>query len=96
MTKSDVKPLKIVPKIEPLIITDVYFSCYSNPSTVNIVINNPNYIEVEVTVKVYIDNYGTSDPSDEMTDTIPAKSDKALTKSVTDLTAGEDFIYCSL
>ena len=96
MTKSDVKLLKIVPKIEPLIITDVYFSCYSNPSTVNIEINNPNNIEMEVTVKVYIDNYGTSDPSGEMTDTIPAKSDKTLTRSVADLTAGEHFIYCSL
>ena len=95
MTQSEAKPLTVLVFKAP-IITDVYFSSYYNPFTLNIVVNNPNNIEVEVTVKVYIDNYGTSDPSDNITDTIPAKSDKTLTKNVTDLTTGEHFIYCSL
>ena len=98
MTKSEPVPLEIVAIAIPLSITDVYFSSYSNPSTVNIVVNNPNNIETEVTVKICIDNYGTSAPVVEITDTIPANSEKILTKNVSELnlSSGEHFIYCSL
>lgn len=95
MTKSESMPLEIVALLN---IADVYFSSYSNPSTLNITVSNPNNIKIEVVVEIYADNYGTSAPVAEITDAIPPNSDKVITKNVSELnlSSGKHFIYCSL
>ena len=96
MTESRIASLQITPLL--LTIEDVYFSSYRNPSTVNIVVNNPHTESKEVTVKIYIDNYATSVPNAEIIDTIPAESKKTLIMLMSELnlTSGKHFVYCSL
>lgn len=60
--------------------------------------NNPPAESKEVIVKIYVDNYATTIPNAEITDTIPSESKKTLVKSVSELNLalGKRFIYCSL
>lgn len=92
MTKSTVAVLNIRPLLE---VVDVYFSSYSDPSTISIEVKNPSSIERDVVVKIYVDNYATSPPDAEITDTIPANSSKILTKNVSELnlTSGGHFVF---
>jgi len=94
MTQSEIVSLQIT---LPPTIEDVCFSSYENPSAVDIVVNNHNTIDIEVTVKIYVDNYATSVPDAEIIDTIPAEDKKTLNKAVSELnlTSGKHFVYCS-
>ena len=96
MTQSNIVSLQITPLL--LTIEDVYFSSYTNPSAVNIVVNNPHIESKEVTVKLYVDNYATSEPVAELTETIPAESKKTIAKLVSELNlvSGNHFVHCSL
>ena len=95
MTKTDPLPLLVTPAVE---ITNVYFSSYLNPSTLNIEVKNPNDLDRDITVGIYIDNYATSSPDITINDTIPANTTKTITKNVSELnlSAGEHFVYCAL
>ena len=96
MTESEIVSLQITPLL--LTIEDVYFSSYRNPSAVNIVVNNPHVESKEVTVKIYVDNYGTSTLDAEISDTILAESKKTLVKPVSELNlaSGKHFVYCTI
>lgn len=94
MTQSEIASLQIT---LPPTIEDVCFSSYKNPSTVSIVVNNSNTIDIEVTAKIYVDNYATSVSDAEVTDTIPAEDKKTMSKAVNELnlTSDKHFVYCS-